>query len=103
MDYSFVVVTFGDKPAGVFLQLGKQLCAEAGKKIHPSAAIKIVNDSYVDDHITGGSASEVKKMMGERKEDGSYTGTNPIHRKPKNNGYDPVRRNQHGGYGNIWK
>lgn len=74
IDYGFVVVAFGGKPPGDFLELGKQLCAEAGKKIHPSAAIKIVKDSYVDDHITGGSASEVKKMMGERKEDGSYTG-----------------------------
>ena len=73
MDYGFVVVAFGNKPAGEFLELGKQLCAEAGKKIHPSAAIKIVKDSYVDDHITGGSAFKVKKMMGERKEDGTGT------------------------------
>ena len=74
-DFGFVVVAFGDKPAGEFLELGKALTADAGHAIDPIAAERIKKDSYVDDHITGGSPSEVKRMMGNRLGDGSYDGT----------------------------
>ena len=69
------MVAFGDKPAGEFLELGKGLAADAGRDIDPVAASEIKMDSYVDDHVTGGSPDEVEKMMGTRLDDGSYTGT----------------------------
>ena len=74
-DFGFVVVAFGDKPAGEFLELGKGLCADAGKNIDPDAAERIKRDSYVDDHVTGGSEAEVRRMRGDHLADGSYTGT----------------------------
>ena len=74
-DFGFVVVAFGDKPAGEFLELGKALTADAGKSIDPVASKRIKNDSYVDDHITGGTLAEVRRMMGNRLGDGSYDGT----------------------------
>ena len=74
-DFGFVVVAFGDRPAGEFLELGKGLTADAGQEIDPVAARKLKKDSYVDDHVTGGTKAEVERMMGTRLEDGSYTGT----------------------------
>ena len=74
-DFGFVVVAFGDRPAANFLELGKALAADAGGHIDPSAAKKIKMDSYVDDHVTGGSFADVQRMVGERMDDGSYTGT----------------------------
>ena len=32
-DFGFVVVAFGDKPAGEFLELGKDLCSDAGEHL----------------------------------------------------------------------
>ena len=72
-DFGFVVVAFGDRPAGEFLELGKGLTADAGQEIDPVAARKLKKDSYVDDHVTGGTRAEVERMMGTRLEDGSYT------------------------------
>ena len=74
-DFGFVVVAFGDKPAGEFLELGKDLCADAGREIDHYAARKIKEDCYVDDGLTGGSQDDVDRMMGTKLEDGSYTGT----------------------------
>jgi hypothetical protein len=74
-DFGFVVVAFGDKPAGEFLELGKGLTADAGKSIDPVASKRIKKDSYVDDHITGGTLADVLRMMGNRLADGSYDGT----------------------------
>ena len=74
-DFGFVVVVFGDRPAAQFLELGKALVADAGRDIDPVATEKIKRDSYVDDHITGGTKAEVMRMMGSRLEDGSYDGT----------------------------
>ena len=70
-----MTVAFGDIPAATFLELGKGLTADAGKHIDPVASRKLKQDSYVDDHITGGSKEEVKRMMGVKQEDGSYSGT----------------------------
>ena len=74
-DFGFVVVAFGDKPAGEFLELGRNLAADAGSHIDPVASRKSKQDSYVDDGVTGGSKAEVEKMKGTRLEDGKYTGT----------------------------
>ena len=74
-DFGFVVVAFGDRPAANFLELGKNLTADAGEMIDPVASKKIKLDSYVDDGVTGGSRSEVNRMVGARLEDGTYSGT----------------------------
>ena len=74
-DFGFVVVAFGDRPAANFLELGKDLCADAGKKIDPVASKKIKQDCYVDDGVTGGSKKEVAKMMGDKLGEGNYSGT----------------------------
>ena len=73
-DFGFVVVAFGDRPAANFLELGKNLCADAGKDIDPIASKKIKQDCYVDDGVTGKSTSEVEKMMGQKLGDGKYSG-----------------------------
>ena len=74
-DFGFVVVAFGDRPAGEFLELGKDLCADVGQAIDPMASKKLKKDFYVDDGITGGKKADVERMKGVRLEDGSYTGT----------------------------
>ena len=74
-DFAFDCVAFGDCPAANFLEIGRDMTAEAGKDIDEVAAQKIINDSYVDDGVTGGSHTEVEKMKGARLADGSFTGT----------------------------
>ena len=74
-DFAFDCVAFGDVPAGNFLEIGRDLLAEDGRDIDPIAADRIINDSYVDDGVTGGTKEEVEKMKGDRLADGSYTGT----------------------------
>ena len=51
------------------------MTADAGKDIDAVAAAKIKQDCFVDDGITGGGKAEVRRMKGERLEDGFYTGT----------------------------
>ena len=74
-DFGFVVVAFGDRPAANFLELGKDLTADAGIEIDPVASKKIKRDSYVDDGVTGGSKAEVERMMGTSLGNGNYSGT----------------------------
>ena len=74
-DFAFDVVAFGDNPAANLLETGRDMVADAGKHIDPVASNKLKKDSYVDDNIGGGTFGDVKRMMGVRKPDGSYTGT----------------------------
>ena len=53
LDCAFDVVHFGDCPAANCLEIGRNITAEAGRDIDPIAADKIINDSYVDDGVTG--------------------------------------------------
>ena len=76
-DFAFDCVAFGDCPAANFLEIGRDLTANEGREIDPVAADKIINDSYVDDGVTGGSMAEVERMRGLRLEDGSFGGTIP--------------------------
>ena len=75
MDFAFDCVAFGDCPAANCLEVGRDMTAEAGREIDPVAADKIINDSYVDDGVTGGSKAEVERMKGARLGQGSYSGT----------------------------
>ena len=74
-DYAFDCVAFGDVPAANCLEIGRNLTADEGFDIDPVAAMKIKNDSYVDDNVSGGTKAEVERMKGYRKPDGSYSGT----------------------------
>ena len=68
--FAFQTVSFGDKPAGVYLDVVLNKTAVKFAHIDPPTAIKIVRDRYVDDLATGGSPSEVKKMAGNSVNDG---------------------------------
>ena len=74
-DFAFDRVAFGDVPAANLLEISRNLLAENGRDIDPVAANRLINDSYVDDGVTGGSYQEVVRMKGERLEDGRYSGT----------------------------
>ena len=74
-EFGFDTVAFGDKPAATLLEICKDVTVDAGENIDLVAAKKLKEDSYVDDFVTGGSKSEVVKMMGERLGKGVYSGT----------------------------
>ena len=62
--FGFRTVSFGDKPAGVFLYIVIKRFARMHEDIDPEAARKIADDRYVDDITTCGSEKEVTKMIG---------------------------------------
>ena len=62
--FGYTTVSFGDKPAGAFLDIVINKVASKFKDIDPRTARKIIDDRYVDDIVTGGSPDEVQKMMG---------------------------------------
>ena len=73
--YGIDRVHFGDVPAACFLEISKKKTAELGKDIDEVAARKLIEDTYVDDGFTGGNAETVKRIVGEKGEDGKYDGT----------------------------
>ena len=74
--FGYATVSFGDKPAGVYLDIVINQAADRFHFIDPEAAEKIKNDRYVDDIATGGSPSQVKKMAGKRQNSQSKFETN---------------------------
>ena len=74
-EFAFDRVAFGDLPSANLLEIGRNLTADVGRDIDPTAARKIKFDSYVDDNVSGGSREEVDRMKGVRLSDGSYSGT----------------------------
>ena len=64
--FGFATVSFGDKPAGVFLDIVINRTAKMFENIDPIVAQKIQDDRYVDDVATGGSPMEVQRIVGER-------------------------------------
>ena len=73
---AYNVVTFGDKIAGLVLELVKKLAADHGSEIDPEACHQISHRTYVDDGAGGGSRSQVERFRGELI-DGLYNGTLP--------------------------
>ena len=76
--YVLRYVHFGDRPAGMCLEIVKDLAREAGKDICPETAVVMEKGSYVDDSIAGGSEEFIDKLVGEVTEKNdkySYTGT----------------------------
>ena len=65
--FGFATVSFGDKPAGVYLDIVINQAADRFHHIDPVAAVKIKKDRYVEVCIvSGGSMSEVERMAGNR-------------------------------------
>merc|ERR1711867_360141 len=52
--------------------------AELGGDVDIMAATQLLRNSYVDDVGGGGTSAEVARMRGERREDGTYSGTVPV-------------------------
>ena len=73
-DYAFTRATFGDISAGLVLEVAKRAVAEKGREIDPTAAQQLIDFTYVDDLIMGGSEEEAKRMRGQRVDE-EYTGT----------------------------
>ena len=76
-DYAYTRATFGDKAAGLMLEVAKKKAAEAGQELDSMAAEQLQDKVYVDDGVAGGSKEDVSRMMGQELEDGSYSGTLP--------------------------
>ena len=74
-DFAFDTVAFGDLPAANFLEIGRNMTADAGVDIDPEASRKLNRDSYVDDNLSGGSFEAVKRMKGHKLGNGSFSGT----------------------------
>ena len=74
-DCGYTRATFGDKAAALLLEVGKRRAAQEGEHIDPMAAEQIRDKLYVDDGFAGGSEEDVRRMVGDLKEDGGYDGT----------------------------
>ena len=61
--YSWMVVTFGDRPASCILEICKDIAADAGQDIDPEAARVIQEDTYVDNGATRGSEETIRRMI----------------------------------------
>ena len=70
-------VTFADVLASLILELTKKMRAELGRDIDPDAVEVILESTYVDDTLGGGTPEQVQRFTGTRLDDGTYTGTLP--------------------------
>ena len=60
--YGTNVVMFGDRPAAAIAGVALRKTATIYKEIHEEAAEKIINDSYVDDIVTGTETEDVESV-----------------------------------------
>ena len=63
--WGYVRVGMGDISAAGFLELAKAKAAELGVTIDPMAAQQLLDMSYVDDGLYGGSRADLERMRGE--------------------------------------
>ena len=68
-------VHFGDIGAASELQVSKGFVADLGACIDEEASEKLVEDSYVDDTLTGGDAETVERMVGQKDESEKFDRT----------------------------
>merc|ERR1712074_238952 len=84
--YGANVVMFGDRPAAGFMTIAVERAYESFPEIEKlgiyksehvrSDALKLLKDSYVDDITTGGSETDVNRMMGAKDiVSGQFSGT----------------------------
>ena len=62
--YAYVVVSFGDRPAAVLLEICIKKTIELFGHLDPEAAVKILLDRFVDDLASGGTWLQVLRYMG---------------------------------------
>jgi hypothetical protein len=72
--YSYTRAHFGDLSAGFLLEIAKRKVAEQGRFIDPLAAEQLLESSYVDDGVMGGSPEDMDRMQG-KKTEGGWDGT----------------------------
>ena len=85
--YGFNCVQFGDRPAAALMTIAVEKAAETFEEVAKDLNLsvqevredskKLLEDVYVDDGTTGGSNREVKRMIGTKLSDGSFSGTIP--------------------------
>ena len=83
--YGFTCVQFRDRPAAVLMSIAVEKASETYKEVAEALnlkeedvkedAKKLLQDTYVDDGTTGGRAKDVSRMLGEKLQDGSFSGT----------------------------
>ena len=64
--FGYTRATFGDLSAGLLLEVAKRRAATIGAHINPRTAQQIIDHTYVDDSLLGGSKEEVILMKGKR-------------------------------------
>ena len=74
-DCAYMRATFDDKAAALLLEVAKKRAAQEGGHIDPMAAKHIMDKLYVDDGFAGGFEEDIKRMVGDLKEDKGYDGT----------------------------
>ena len=85
--YGFNCIQFGDRSAATLMTIAVEKAANSYEAVAEKLNLpvnevkedskKLLQDTYVDDGTTGGSRRQVKRMLGTRLEDGSYSGTIP--------------------------
>ena len=77
LDMAIDVVHFGDQPAACQLECCKKRVAKLGEHIDKEASVKIIQDCYVDDGLTGGKPESIERMIGSKDSDGNFDGSIP--------------------------
>ena len=62
--FGYKTISYGDTPAGVYLDIAIYKTADMFKNIDLAASKRIENDRFVDDLATGGSGAVVRKLKG---------------------------------------
>ena len=75
--YGFNATAFGDEVAPCALEVCKARTRVDAQDIDSMAADQLVENGYVDDIAGGGTQSDVERMRGDKRPDGTYTGTLP--------------------------
>ena len=85
--YAMDRVQFGDKPAASLMTISVEKASEQHSVLSKSGrwdsaelykdAMKLLKDTYVDDLTSGGSLSDVQRMMGSKNSNGQFNGTIP--------------------------
>ena len=85
--FGFDCVQFGDQPAATLMTIAVEKAANSYQAVAEKLNLpinevkedsrKLLQDTYVDNSATGGSRTQVLRMLGTRLKDGTYSGTIP--------------------------
>ena len=76
--YAIMVVSFGDRPAAVILEIAIRITIQMFGDVDKMAAYRLEFDRFVDDLTSGGDEEEVARFVGqENKETNQCSGTMP--------------------------